>query len=223
MLRIFLHEEEVIMVEYLDYTSPEIEYVFDINTSPLFIKDSKNFINVLGINQLNSLDNSSLLDIFLSKGNVVEPHYHQNAAELVYCISGSATVSMLNPFSKQLLHFSITPGQVTNVPQGWWHYEVAEEDNTHLLAIFNAPTPQVVLGSDLLSFTPSSIMQQTYCIEKNQWEEAVKSVKPSTYIGPYSDCERNNYHLAPSLNQPYDQPSLPNPYFMQPPYYPYLR
>ena len=114
----------------------------------------------------------SLLDIFLSKDNVVEPHYHQNAAELVYCISGSATVSMLNPYTKQILNYTITPGQVVNVPQAWWHYEVALMNNTHLLAIFDAPTPEVILGSDILKCTPSNIMSHTYCIDENQWNQA---------------------------------------------------
>jgi quercetin dioxygenase-like cupin family protein len=93
------------MVSYMDYTSPSTQYVFDVNRSPLFIKDNKNYINVLGIKQLNTLENVSFLDIFLSTNNVVEPHYHQNAAQLVYCISGAATVSMLNPFTKQILNF----------------------------------------------------------------------------------------------------------------------
>ena len=83
-----------------DYTSPSTQFSFDVNKSTLFRKDNENFINVLGIKQLNTLDNVSLLDIFLSANNVIEPHYHQNAAELVYCISGEAIVSILNPFTK---------------------------------------------------------------------------------------------------------------------------
>ncbi len=176
------------MVQYMDYTSPSIQYSFDVNKSPLFIKDNKNYINLLGINQLNTLENVSLLDIFLSTNNVVEPHYHQNAAQLVYCISGAATVSIFNPFTNQILNFHITPGQVANVPQGWWHYEVAAVDNTHLLAIFNAPTPQVILGSNLLKFTPSNIMSYTYCMNENQWKHITSLVNPNTYIGPYQDC-----------------------------------
>lgn len=176
------------MVQYMDYTSPSTQYTFDINKSPLFIKDNKNYINVLGINQLNTLENVSLLDIFLNINGVIEPHYHQNAAELVYCISGAATISILNPFTNQILNFYITPGQVANVPQGWWHYEVAAIDNTHLLAIFNAPTPQVILGSNLLKFTPSNIMSYTYCMNENQWKQITSLVKPNTYIGPYQDC-----------------------------------
>ena len=62
--------------------------------------------------QLNTLENTSLLDIYLSTGNVVEPHIHQNAAELVYCISGSAVVSLLNPFTNQILNLPIKPGKL---------------------------------------------------------------------------------------------------------------
>jgi len=184
------------MASYMDYTSPSTQYAFDVNQSPLFKKDNNNFINVLGVKQLNTLENASLLDIFLSANNVVEPHYHQNAAELVYCISGAATVSMLNPFTKQILNYSITPGQVANIPQGWWHYEIATVDNTHLLAIFDAPTPEVILGSDILKFTPSNIMSHTYCIDENKWKQATEPVQPTTYIGPYENCDKQ-YQQVP--------------------------
>ncbi len=140
----------------IDYTSPSTNFTYDVNKSNFFRKDAQNYINVLGIKQLNTLENTSLLDIYLSTGNVVEPHIHQNAAELVYCISGSAVVSLLNPFTNQILNLPIKPGQVANIPQAWWHYEIATADNTHLLAIFNAPTPDVIFGSDILRLTPSS-------------------------------------------------------------------
>ena len=174
------------------------QFSFDLNKNNLMKKDQHNYINVLGVKQLNTLKNVSLLDIFLSANNVVEPHYHQNAAELVYCISGAAVVSILNPNTKQIQHFTITPGQVANVPQGWWHYEVATVDNTHLLAIFNADTPEVILGSDLLTLTPSHIMAHTYCMDENKWKEAIKPVTPSTFIGPTKDCKKQNRSNTPS-------------------------
>ncbi|MDR7073565.1 cupin domain-containing protein [Fictibacillus barbaricus] len=207
------------MVSYMDYTSPSTQFTFDVNKSPLFIKDNENFINVLGIKQLNTLENVSLLDIFLSTSNVVEPHYHQNAAELVYCISGSAVVSIFNPFTKQLLNFTITPGQVANVPQGWWHFEIALQDNTHLLAIFDAPTPEVILGSDILKFTPANIMAHTYCLDENQWKQAIAPVKPSTYIGPYKDCERIMENVQ---HQNIDQQYQKLQYIQQYPQTPYI-
>ncbi|WP_445669793.1 cupin domain-containing protein [Paenibacillus sp. FSL R10-2199] len=176
------------MTSYMDYTSPNTQFTFDMNCNTLFKKDDCNYINVLGIKNLNTLENTSLLDIFLSKSNVVEPHYHQNAAELVYCISGCAVVSLINPFTNELLHFPISPGQVANVPQGWWHYEVATVDCTHLLAIFNAPTPEVILGSDILSKTPANVLAHTYCLNEALVKEALAPVKPQTFIGPPADC-----------------------------------
>ena len=83
------------MTSNIDYTSPSTNFTYDLNKSNFFQKDAQNYINVLGEKQLNTLENTSLLDIYLSTGNVVEPHIHQNAAELVYCISGSAVVSLL--------------------------------------------------------------------------------------------------------------------------------
>ena len=129
------------------------QFFFDLNKSPLFIKNPQNLINVAGQKQLNTLHNVSLLDIFLSRGNIIEPHYHQNATELIYCISGSVTVSILNPLSKQIMNFTLTPGKIVNIPQGWWHYIVTLQYHMHLLAIFDAPNPEVILGTKYPKFT----------------------------------------------------------------------
>ena len=101
------------MVSDLDYTSPSTQYAFDVNNSPFFKKDNENYINILGIKQLNTLQNVSLLDIFLSTSNIVEPHYHQNAARtgLLYiwcccCIHAEP----LYKTSSQLLYYTWASG-----------------------------------------------------------------------------------------------------------------
>ncbi|WP_219838107.1 cupin domain-containing protein [Paenibacillus sp. R14(2021)] len=176
-------------VSYMDYSSPNVQFTYDLKNNNFFTKDSRNLINALGIAQLNTLGNVSLLDIFLSTGNVIEPHIHQNASELVYCITGAAVVSLINPFTKQLLNFAIQPGQVANVPQGWWHYEIASVDNTHLLAIFDAPTPEFIPGSDLLRLTPASVYAHTYCLDEVTWKEAVAPITNTVVIGPPLGCK----------------------------------
>lgn len=178
------------MNSYMDYTSPTVQFTYDLRDNVLFQKDAQNSINELSIQQLNTLANVSLLDIRLSTANVVEPHYHQNATELVYCISGAVTVSLINPFTRELRHFPITPGQVANVPQGWWHYLVATMDNTHLLTIFDAPTPEFILGSDILRLTPNNIMAHTYCLDENKVQEALVPIKKPVIIGPPNDCKQ---------------------------------
>jgi len=175
----------------MDFTSPSVQFTYTLSDNPFFRKDPYNYINSLSIYQLNTLGNVSLLDIYLRTGNVVEPHIHQNATELVYCISGAAVVSLINPFTKELLNFPIQPGQVANVPQGWWHYEIASVDNTHLLAVFDAPVPEFIGGSDLLRLTPASIFAHTYCLNEAEVKHTLAPITDTVVIGPPVDCKQD--------------------------------
>ena len=213
----------------MENASPELQFTYDLSQNPVFKKDPSNFINELSINQLNTLENLSILDIYLSKANVIEPHYHQNAAELIYCICGALVVSIINPFTKELLHFPICPGQVVNVPQGWWHYEVATMDNTHLLAIFDAPVPDTIYGSDLLRLTPPHVLAHTYCLDEAKVRDTLSPIKQTTVLGPPPGCcpqpYQQNYgshSYVPQQytsqgyhNQGYTQQYMQQPYVQQ--------
>jgi len=81
------------------------------------------------------------------------------------------------------------------------------------LAIFNAPAPEVILGSDILKFNPASIMSHTYCLDENQWKQTTAPVRPSTYIGPYKGCgkvKENTPHQG--ITQQYQQPQYIHQY-----------
>lgn len=203
---------------YMNYTNANVQYFSDVNKNRLNTRDSKNFINRLGRDVLNTLGNVSLLDIYLSEDRVVEPHYHQNAAELVYCISGAAIVSLINPFNNKVINIPIHPGQVANIPQGWWHWEVASENNTHLLAIFDAPYPEYIFGSDILTKTPIEVLAHTYCLDAEKLKETLAPLKNETVvIGPTNECTskkskkkskqaRFTYPSIPSYHQPMQVP-----------------
>lgn len=209
------------MTLYLDYNSPTTQYFNDTNNNLLFKKDNQNYINVLSTQQLNTLDNVSLLIIGMSAGNIVEPHYHQNAAELVYCVSGAANVSFINPFNNQVFHYQITPGQVVNVPQGWWHWELATVDNTLLIAIFNAPIPEVILGSDLLRLTPSNILAYTYCLNEAKVKDTLAPIPGSVFIGPPLGCHPGTGTNMRPMQTPYGYQVPSSQYGQQPYYQPY--
>lgn len=164
--------------------SDKPEYAADVNSSPFFKKNERNYINIVSVKQLNTLDNLSMLDIFLAKDHIIEPHYHPNGSELTYCVAGSATISMLDIDTKSFRHYTITPGQVVNIPQGWWHYQIAHAEDTHLQGIFNTGSPEVVLGSDILTATPADVFAYSYGLKESQWTEAVKNITPSQLIGP---------------------------------------
>ncbi|WP_018750455.1 cupin domain-containing protein [Paenibacillus sanguinis] len=197
-------------VSYMNYASPSAQFTFDVNQNTTFKKDDRNFINEVSIQQLNTLGNVSLLDVYLDKNNIVEPHIHQNASELVYCITGEVIVSIINPFTLELRNYPNRPGQVTSVPQGWWHYDTAAVDGTHFLAIFDAPIPEVILASDMLRLTPPEVLAYAYCLDPAKVKDTFGPLNQSVLIGPPKGCHQGqpNAHLthhAHSAQPPYNQ------------------
>lgn len=172
----------------MDFTAPNLQYTYDLSNNLLFKKDSQNYIFSLGIEQLSTIGNVFLLDVHLNKDNTVEPHYHQNASELLYCISGAAVASFINPFTNERKELSIQPGKVASIPQGWWHYATATMDDTHLLAIHDTPSLQTVFGSDILRLTPDKVFAHTYCLDESKVKETLSPIKQTVIIGPPIDC-----------------------------------
>lgn len=164
--------------------SSDSRFFADSTSHPFFRQDAENYITIISVQQVNTLDNLSMLDIFLSKDRIIEPHYHPNGSELTYCVSGSATISMLNYETKKFQHYRLTPGQVVNIPQGWWHYQIAHSDQTHLQGIFNVGSPEVVLGSEILTKTPADVFAYSYGLDEEQWTAVTKNISPSQLIGP---------------------------------------
>lgn len=58
--------------------------------------------------------------LHLEKGGVREPHWHPNAAELSYCITGNAKMTIFST-NARVDTFMINPGQLTFVPRAYWH------------------------------------------------------------------------------------------------------
>lgn len=194
-------------VSNMDFTAPNLQFTYDLSDNLFYKKNDRNYIDALGIKQLSTIGNVFLLDAFMSEGNIVEPHYHQNATELIYCITGAAVASFINPFTNELKNFPIKPGQVANIPQGWWHYVEATADDTHLLAIHDTPSLQTVFGSDILRLTPPKVLAHTYCLDENKVKDALKPIKQTVIIGPPNDCHKRD--TTPEYQQAYSNDSYP--------------
>lgn len=201
-------------VSYMNYASPSAQFTFDVNRNTTFKKDDRNFINEVSIKQLNTLGNISILDTYLDRNNMVEPHIHQNASELVYCISGEVVVSIINPFTKELHNYPNRPGQVTSIPQGWWHYDTATVDGTHFLAIFDAPIPEVILASDMLRLTPPEVLAHAYCLDPAKVKNTFAPLNQSVLIGPPKGCQQ----AQPNAHGANQGPQTHHTHPVQPPY-----
>ena len=165
-------------------------FTFDMSDHVLFKKDANNYINSVGKQQLNTVGNISYLDIFLSDGNSVEFHYHPNASELIYCVTGALKVGFINPTPNEWQTFMVKPGKVMSIPKGFWHYLIATENDTHVLSGFDTNNLQTVFGSDIFLHTPAEALADVYCLDETSVKETFAPIKDTVTIGPPANCVR---------------------------------
>lgn len=168
----------------IDYSSPLLNLSFDLRSSPYKVKDDRNFILYQTSKQLPVMKGLSLVDVFLSKGHSIEPHWHPNANELLYMIQGEIVESILNPFTLQLLSYRVGPQQSVYIPMGWWHWTIAVKDHTRFVVSFDNNDFESIYGSDILRKTPSEVFQIVYGINGAQWAEIIKPIDQTVIIGP---------------------------------------
>lgn len=94
-----------------------------------------------------SLDGLAIASIILKPGGIRIPHWHPDANEMDYVISGKAAIALYGPEDPAhpegvIEHFELEPGDISFLPQGWFHSitNVGEED-LHILIIFNNASP----------------------------------------------------------------------------------
>ena len=93
----------------------------------------------------------------LKKGGVREPHWHPNAAELSYCLSGKALMTI---FGHGDTHntFTLDRDEIAFVPQGFLHHiENISEEETKFIVTFNHEKPEDIGISGSTGSIPNSL------------------------------------------------------------------
>ncbi len=84
----------------------------------------------------------SMRRLVLAPGAIREPHWHANADELAYCLSGQLLVSLLDT-GDIFGSFTISPGEMFHIPVGSLHtIENLGEDTAELIIVFSHEKPE---------------------------------------------------------------------------------
>jgi oxalate decarboxylase len=88
------------------------------------------------------LRNLSIKHLRLEPGAIREPHWHVNAAELTYCLTGEVLVSLLDTGSA-FASFTVGAGQMFHIPSGSLHHiENIGTGPAELLVAFRHERPE---------------------------------------------------------------------------------
>ena len=167
--------------------APDLKLAADSNQVLNYKRDANNYITQLFGEQLPAIRNG-FFNAHMSKGFIVQPHWHTNVTEMVFVISGELITSVFDPFTQKLMTYHLKPGQIVVFPKGWFHWILAESEQAHFLTIFDAPTPDIVYGSDFLRAVPQEVIQRAYCINEEEYAKAVAPLKESVILGPPPGC-----------------------------------
>ena len=100
--------------------------------------------------------------VVINPGAMRTPHWHANANELTYCVSGTALVSVLDSYSK-FSSFTITAGEMFHIDSGALHHiENIGEDVAEFIIAFRSERPEdFSLGASFGAFT-DAVLGNTY-------------------------------------------------------------
>lgn len=160
---------------------------FDINQNVLFERNPDNVAYMLTSTQNPTMIGGACVSLNLNKDFIREPHWHPNAWELDFLISGKATVSVLDPDTPQLVTYTLDKfGQTVFIPMGWWHWISAEEDDTKLVLFFNNDQFESAEGSVTLTKTPPEVYKEAYNIDADLIAKVLAPIKGTdgVIIGP---------------------------------------
>ena len=104
----------------------------------------------------------SIKRVVLNPGAMRTPHWHANANELTYCVSGTALVSILDNGSK-FSTFIVTAGQMFHADSGSLHHiENIGTDVAEFIIAFRTERPEDFgLGATFGAFT-DAVLGNTY-------------------------------------------------------------
>ena len=121
--------------------------------------------------------NAAMALVVLEKGGIREPHWHPDAWEFDYCISGKARMAVVAP-NNEWQTFEVEAGQIVFVPQGYFHYfENIGSEDLRFLIVFNNSTKES--GDDIgistsLGGMPNQVLAATFGVPESVFDQIPK-------------------------------------------------
>ncbi|PYH92270.1 thermophilic glucose-6-phosphate isomerase-like enzyme [Aspergillus ellipticus CBS 707.79] len=152
-----------------------------LHTEPHF-KSEFGTIQVVTADRLPNLKNLSIKRLKLAPGAIREPHWHANANELTYCLSGKLLISILDN-GNEFSIFTISKGEMFFVESGSLHLiENAGDEEAELIVCFRHERPVDFSLSASLGAMSDSVLGNTFDQEASTWQQVARNTQNKQII-----------------------------------------
>jgi oxalate decarboxylase len=117
----------------------------------------------------------ALYSLRLDEAGVREPHWHPNAVELSYCLTGKALMTIFSPGAGHDT-FTVDAGEVAFVPRGYLHnIENIYEGDTKFAIAFNHERPEDIGISGATGSMADRVLGYTFGVDSQYFNKFKKS------------------------------------------------
>lgn len=126
----------------------------------------------------------ALATITLKKGGVREPHWHPNADEMTYCVSGKALITMFSPGNNHDT-FTLSAGEVVYFPRGFIHHieniNPSETGESSFILAYDHHSPEDLDLSQSIGSMSTHVLASTFSSSKKIFQ-TLKRGTTDTFI-----------------------------------------
>jgi oxalate decarboxylase len=161
---------------------PESPHFSSLSSGTPIFSSELGTITGLTSESLPILKGLSAKRLLLEPGAVRELHWHADASELTYCLSGELLVGILGDGS-QFSWFRIGPGQMFYAPSGALHYiENIGDSPTELIVCFSNEAPQDFSFGASVGAMSDAVLGNTWGLPESAFAGLSHSTEPAWIV-----------------------------------------
>lgn len=132
-----------------------------------YVKLSNSFL-------LPTLNGLALYCLELANKGIREPHWHPNAHELNYLVRGRVRITLFSP-GGEVDTFDMQEGDISFLPQGYFHYiENIGTKSAYLAVFFNHSNPSDIGISGCLGAYSNEMLAALFSVPSNYFDSLPK-------------------------------------------------
>jgi oxalate decarboxylase len=147
----------------------ESRHVRSLTTAESVYDGELGSLTRLDANSFPMLNRMSIKKLVLAPGVIREPHWHANANELTYCLSGTALVTVFDN-ADEFSSFTITAGQMFHVDSGALHHiENIGDDEAQFIVVFSHERPEDFSLRGAFGAMTDAVLGNTFDLPSDAW------------------------------------------------------